>query len=87
MGRKNIKNARIVNNRDRKRSLNGRDWLAKLNFRVDGASENSGNNNAVNYIDNQNIYIEKLKQKFPNLFTTQGKMKTIKNTLSSSKMQ
>ena len=41
VGKLKLKNARIVINRDGKRSLIGRDWRTQLNFRVGKANGNS----------------------------------------------
>ena len=75
VGRKKVKNARIVITRNGQRSLIGRDWLDQLNFRLGEANKNSEYNNDVNNINNQNINSEKIKQTFPNLFIRKGKLK------------
>ena len=74
VGRKTIKTARIVITRDGKRSLIGRDWLNQLNFRVGETNGNSEySNNIQNISERQDM--EKLKEKFPKLFSRQGKIK------------
>ena len=74
-GARIIRIARIVITRDGKRSVFVRDWLEQLNFRVGEANKKSQYYNAVNNINNQNNFIEKLKQTFLKIFTRKGKIK------------
>ena len=41
VGKQTIKQARVVKAREGKKSLIGRDWLAKLNFRIAESNKNS----------------------------------------------
>ena len=62
VGKRKIKNARIVITRDGKRSLIRRDWLAKLNYHVGEANSNSECDNVVGHIKTSEI--ETLKNRF-----------------------
>ena len=64
VGKRTIKNARIVITRDGKRSPIGRDWLKQLNFRVGEANGNSDYFNIIQNISERQD-IEKLREKFP----------------------
>ena len=60
--------------RDGERSLIGLDWLNQLNFRVGEANRNGEYPETINHTsERQNI--EHLKQKFPELFSREGKIK------------
>ena len=68
--------ARISSHHSRRKKItNWKRLASKPIFRVGEANKNSEYNNAVNNKDNQNIYIENLKQKFPWVFTRQEKIK------------
>ena len=73
VGKRKIKNARIVITRDGIRSLIGRDWLAHLNYHVGEANRNIEYNNVVGHIKKSES--ETLKNKFKQLFTRKGKIK------------
>ena len=77
VGKRTIKNARIFITRDGKRSLIGRDWLNQLNFRVREAGENSEYTNIIKSISERKTLVN-LKEKFPQLFTRQGRIKGFK---------
>ena len=77
VGKRTIKNARIVISRDGKRSLIGRDWLNQLNFRV-GAANGIGEYPETVYHISEEQNNEHFKQKFPELFRRQGKNKGYK---------
>ena len=55
----------------------GQDWLTQLNFRVGEANGNSEYTNIINNISERKG-IETKKQKFPKLFSRQGKIKGFK---------
>ena len=74
VGKRTIKNARIVISKDGKRSLIGRDWQDQLNFRVGETNENSEYSNIIQNISERQDIV-KLKEKFLNLFSRQGKIK------------
>ena len=64
VGKRNNKNARIVNMRDEKRSLIRRDRLNQLNFRVEEANGNSQYTNIIQNISEHHDS-EHLKQIIP----------------------
>ena len=73
-GKRTIKNARIVISKDGKRTLIGRDWLNQLNFRVGSANGIIEYPETIHHIsEEQNI--EQFEEKFPELFSRQGKFK------------
>ena len=77
VGKRTIKNAKIVISRDGKRSLIGRDWLNQLIYRVGAA------NGTVEYPESichnsEEQNIEQFKRKFPELFSRQGKIEGYK---------
>ena len=77
VGKRKLKNARIVITRDGKRSLIERDLLTQLNIRVGEANGNSEYTNIINNISETRDF-ETRKQKFPKLFSRQGKMEGFK---------
>ena len=78
VGKRTIKNARIVITRDGKRPLIDRDCLNQLNFRVGEANGNSDYFNIIQNISERQD-IEKLREKFPKLLSRQRKTRGYKN--------
>ena len=80
VGKKTIKNARVVIARGGKNSLIGQDWLAKLNFRVAESNKISEYNSSINNINRKPNKTEKsaelkiLERKCPKSFTRQGRI-------------
>ena len=72
LGKRKAKNARIVINRDGKRLLIGRDWLAQLNYHVGDADSNSEYINVVGHKNPSEN--ETFKNKYNKLFTRNGKI-------------
>ena len=79
MEKQTLKQARIVVASEGKKSLIGKDWLAKLNFQVAESNKNSEyNNNIINNINSKTNNTEKSTElnrkenKFPNIFKKQG---------------
>ena len=77
VGKRTIKNARIVITKDGKRSLIRRDWLNQLNFEVDEVNGNSEYAHVVHNISEQQDF-EILEQNFPKWFSREGKIKGAK---------
>ena len=77
VGKRGIKNARIVIPSDDKRSLIGRDWLNQLNFIVGEANGNVEYSNSINHFSERQT-IDQLKRKVPELFNRQRKIKGYK---------
>ena len=74
VGKRTMKNARIVITRDGKRSLIGRDWLNELNFKVGEVNGNSEYAHIVHNISERQV-TEVFTQTFPKFFSRQGKLK------------
>ena len=69
VGKKKLKNSRILITRDGKRSLIGRDWLNQLNFRVGEVKQKGEYNQTVNNINKtkeKNKDLEALTKNFQN---------------------
>ena len=77
VGKKTIKKSRMVNSREGKKSLVGRDWLTQLNSRVAEAKFESEYEHSVNNVVNKvelSQDLKRIKQKFSNFFERQGRI-------------
>ena len=75
VGQKEIKRARVVIARTGSKSIVGRDWLNQLKYKMTAEEKTSEYKHSVMQIEPQERDVDEIKNKFPDLFNRQGRIK------------